>query len=53
MIIHAGLFLAEIFSLQTDTAELLMPLVNRLVVGLIISAIILGASRDCERIFVP
>ena len=38
-------FLAEIVSLQTDTAEQLMPLVNRLVLGLIVSATIIGVSR--------
>ena len=42
---HIQFFLAEIVSLQTDTAEQLMPLINRLVLGLIISAAIIGVSR--------
>lgn len=34
--------LAEIVTLQTDTADQLMPLANRIVIGLIISSTIFG-----------
>ena len=42
---HLQLLFAEIVSLQDDTAAELMPLVNRLVLGLIVSAAVLGLAR--------
>ena len=35
----------QLLDLQGDTSAILMPLVNRLVLGLIISSAILGVSR--------
>lgn len=35
----------QLLTLQGDTSALLMPLINRLVLGLIVSSVILGFSR--------